>query len=135
MIVADTNLIAHLLLAGPTTEAARAVHRRDSMWAAPPLWRSEVRNLLATRIRARLASLGDALAVLAAAEELIDGRDCSVPSQRVLELSAGSKCTAYDCEFVAVAELLDVALVTTDKEILRAFPDRAVTPRRFAEAE
>lgn len=131
MIVADTNLIAQLLLDGPATESARAVYRRDNEWAAPPLWRSEVRNLLATRMRAGLASLENALAAMAAAEELVDGHEIVAPSQRVLELAAGSKCTAYDCEFVAVAELLDVALVTTDKDILRAFSGRAVTPQQY----
>src|SRR5688500_15970671 len=31
-----------------------------------------------------------------------------------------------DCEFVAVAEMLDVKLVTNDHRLVAAFPDRAV---------
>jgi len=40
----------------------------------------------------------------------------------VLDLVASSTCTAYDCEFVALARELAVPLVTTDKQILRDFP-------------
>lgn len=40
----------------------------------------------------------------------------------VLDLVAASTCTAYDCEFVALAQELRVPLITTDKEILRDFP-------------
>jgi len=37
-----------------------------------------------------------------------------------------SDCSAYDCEFMALAMKLDTRLVTVDKKLLRAFPKRAV---------
>ena len=40
----------------------------------------------------------------------------------ILDLVASSTCSAYDCEFVALAQELGVPLVTTDKQILRDFP-------------
>jgi predicted nucleic acid-binding protein len=39
----------------------------------------------------------------------------------VLQLVSTSRCSAYDCEFVAVAEQLAVPLVTEDLTILAAF--------------
>ncbi len=43
-------------------------------------------------------------------------------SYEVLHLAQISHCSAYDCEFVALARRLDVPLVTADKQILKAFP-------------
>ena len=43
-----------------------------------------------------------------------------------MELVRDSDCSAYDCEFVALAVKLDTKLVTVDKKLLKAFPDRAV---------
>jgi predicted nucleic acid-binding protein len=44
----------------------------------------------------------------------------------VLRPSRHSGCSAYDCEYVALAELLDLKLVTADAKLLQAFPQRAV---------
>ena len=55
------------------------------------------------------------------------------PSPAVLRLAAESPCSAYDCEFVALAAELRARLVTFDREILEAFPRVAVSPQRFLE--
>jgi predicted nucleic acid-binding protein len=55
-----------------------------------------------------------------------------VSSEKVLELAGESGCTAYDCEFVALAQELGVALVTTDKQVLKAFPKIAVSLEQFS---
>lgn len=44
----------------------------------------------------------------------------------VLELVRESDCSAYDCEFIALAIKLDTKLVTMDGKLLRAFPKHAV---------
>ena len=132
MIVADTNLLAYLLLTGEHTAAAQRVRERDAAWAAPPLWRSELRNVLVGRLRRGEIGQPEADAVMAAAVLVIGGREYFVESGRVFALALGSKCSAYDCEFVATAQALAVQLVTSDREILRAFPSIAVPPERFA---
>jgi len=43
-------------------------------------------------------------------------------SDDVLQLVRDSSCSAYDCEFVALAKKLSVPLVTEDKQILKDFP-------------
>ncbi len=128
MIVADTNLLAYLLLGGPGTGLARQVFIRDPEWAAPYLWRSEFRSVLAQYIGNRELTLSDALSAQRRAESLLLGREYLVRSQRVLRLVSESSCSAYDCEFVALAEQLRVPLVTADRQILRAFPTVARSP-------
>lgn len=123
MIVVDTNVIAYLYLESEHTAAAEAVLRRDADWAAPPLWRSELRNVLATQVRAGRLDVTDARSVQEAAEQLLAGGEHPVDSADVLELAAASGCSAYDCEYVALARRLAVPLVTGDRRILAAFPE------------
>ena len=47
-------------------------------------------------------------------------------SRAVLELVRDSDCSAYDCEFVALAARLETKLVTLDKKLLRAFPKKTI---------
>lgn len=51
MIVVDTNVLAYLYLPGEYTAAAEALLAHDPDWAAPVLWRSEFRNILAGYLR------------------------------------------------------------------------------------
>ena len=131
MIVADTNLIAYLLLGGKTTPLAREVFQRDPNWAAPILWRSEFRNILTGYVRRGELNVKTAIVVQRKAEQLLEGREHLVASNRVLQLVKGSACSAYDCEFVALAERLRVPLVTSDKRVLKDFPEVAIAPAAF----
>lgn len=58
---------------------------------------------------------------------MLEGFEFDVQSREVMELVRDSECSAYDCEFVALAERLGVKLVTMDKKVLKAFPKRAVS--------
>jgi predicted nucleic acid-binding protein len=66
------------------------------------------------------------------AEDTVAGREYSVDARKVLELAYRTKCSAYDCEYVALAQDLNTELVTTDKQVLKAFPDLAVSLEKFA---
>ncbi len=125
MIVVDSNIIAYLYLSGEHTAAAERLREREPQWAAPILWRSEFRNILAGYMRRRAISFDQAFQLQMAAESLMDGMEFDVDSRSVLELVRDSECSAYDCEFIALAIKLGIKLVTMDKELLRAFPDRA----------
>ncbi|CAN5811697.1 type II toxin-antitoxin system VapC family toxin [soil metagenome] len=133
MIVADSNLIAYLLIEGEHTGGAEAVLARDAVWAAPLLWKSEIRNILALYLRQGDLDLSTALQYMNEAEALLAGGEYEVPSAPVLELAQRSGCSAYDCEFVHLAQQLEVPLVTSDGKLLRAFPDVAISPRSFAQ--
>lgn len=131
MIVADTNIISYLFLPTNYSEKASRLFQIDADWAAPELWRSEFRNVLALYIRQNMLSLTEALAFQDEAESLMADREFSLPSVAVMNLVANSTCSAYDCEFVALARQLSVKLVTQDKKLLREFPETAVSLDEF----
>ena len=129
MIVVDSNVLAYLYLPTEHTAAAEALLQRDPEWAAPVLWRSEFRNILAGQMRRKTISFEQANALQREAESLLEGAEFEVDSLSVLELVRDSDCSAYDCEFVALAMKLGAKLVTLDKKLLRAFPKRTVALR------
>jgi predicted nucleic acid-binding protein len=131
MIVADTNVLIYLYVQGQRTEESEAVLQRDALWAVPLLWRSEFRNSLIGLVRAHALQLDDALTMIDEAERWLTGREYSVLSRQVLTLATRSGCSAYDCEFVALAQDLEVPLVTTDRQVLKAFPTIAISPSVF----
>ena len=69
--------------------------------------------------------LENALGTIRDAEEQMYDRERFIDPEQVMQLVAASTCTAYDCEFVALAQELRVPLVTTDNQILRDFPQIA----------
>jgi len=77
-------------------------------------------------VRRNMLSFEQACNIQAEAESLLEGFEFEVHSRQVLELVRDSECSAYDCEFIALAERLGVKLVTMDKKILKAFPTQAI---------
>jgi predicted nucleic acid-binding protein len=126
MIVVDSKVLAYLYLPGENTAAAEALLEQDADWAAPILWRSEFRNILAGYMRRKAITFEQANSLQREAESLLGGAEFEVESLAVLELVRDSDCSAYDCEFIALAMKLDTKLVTMDKKLLRAFPKRAI---------
>ena len=126
MIVVDSNVLAYLYLPGEYTAAAEALLEQDSDWAAPILWRSEFRNILAGYLRRKAITSEQANSLQREAESLLEGAEFELESLAVLELVRDSDCCAYDCEFIALAMKLDTKLITMNKKLLRAFPKRAI---------
>ena len=126
MIVVDTNVVAYLLIQGGKTAKAERLFKRDPEWAVPALWRSEMRNVLSLYVRKGLMTLPKALGVMQEGIELVGALEWDVPSEDVLLLAASSRRSAYDCEFVALARMLEVPLHTADAALARAFPQYAV---------
>lgn len=131
MIVVDTNIIVYLHVEGDRTQEVWQVFQKDSNWYAPFLWRSEFRNTMFRYLRSNLLSLADVLEFAEAAERLMMGNELHLLLGDILPLAASSSCSAYDCEFVALAKELGVPLVTADKQILHDFPETAVSPQQF----
>ena len=131
MIVVDSNVVASLLLGGEQTPLARRAFQKDPAWVVPMLWRSEFRSVLASFLRRGTLALTDAVQLMRSAEMLFRGVEYQVDSVQILHLVKGSRCSAYDCEFVALARELGVPLVTADRELLAAFAPTTVSLAAF----
>ena len=122
MIVVDTNVVSYLYLTGERSQQAEQLLSLDPHWCAPVLWRSEFRSVLSLYLRKGLLTLPEVLLILEQAEALLGDHEYEVPSADIMQLVNQSECSAYDCEFVALAKYLGVPLVTADKKLLREFP-------------
>jgi predicted nucleic acid-binding protein len=112
LIVPDTNLIVYLLVRGQE---------------------SEFRNALIFYVRKGLMELDEAATHGLHAERLVEDSSHPVDSLRVLSLAAQSGCSAYDCEFVALAQELGVPLVTSDRKLATKFKPLAILLREYVQ--
>lgn len=133
MIVVDTNVIAYCWTNGPLTAMAQALRVVEPDWHAPVLWRSELRNVLIGLLRAGSLSAVDIRSIMAAAEQGMRSGEHYLASERVLAVAERSRLSAYDCEYVALADALGTVLVTADRAILRACPGCACSMDQFVE--
>jgi predicted nucleic acid-binding protein len=128
LIVADTNILAYLYLPCEHTALIEQLLRQEPEWAAPVLWRSEFRNVLALYLRKGLLSFEQAYSIQADAEHLLNAHEFEMDSFDVLSIANSSPISAYDAEFVALARRQDIPMATMDSKVLSEFPDIARTP-------
>ena len=131
MICVEANIVCYRYMASPYSAAADAAWAKDPDWILPILWRSEFRNALAGSVRQRSIAAEEASAIANLAAAMLDRKEFTVSTSAVLQLVSRSKCSAYDCEFVALAHANGVRLLTVDRQILHEFPEVAISLKRF----
>jgi predicted nucleic acid-binding protein len=131
MITVDANLIGALFLQSEQSPLATGIFENDPDWYAPLLWQSEMRSLITSYLRHKLITLDKATQIMNEAHALMVEHERYVSSDLVLELVSTSKCTSYDCEYVALAREMNLTLVTFDKQVVATFPGIAVFPHDF----
>ena len=131
MIVVDSNVIAYCWLNGSMTALAQRVRVKDPDWHVPVLWRSEMRSILAGYLRDGSLSAVQTRRIMRQVEEALVGCEHLVASDAVLKVIEATQLSAYDAEFVALAEELSVPLVTEDKAVLKAFSKIALSIEGF----
>jgi len=128
VIVVDVNVLAYLFIDGPQTPEVEALHELDPEWAAPLLWRSEWRSVLAGYLRRGELDRPTAIRMSEVAGRLLEGREYPVEHEAVLDIVLTSDLSAYDAEYVATAKRLGLPLYTYDAGILGGFPTVARRP-------
>lgn len=134
MVIVDAQVIASLFFRGDATPYCEAAYLQDPAWSSPPFWRSEFRAILKNMQRARNLAPADCEAVIRLAEEKLHPRQYRVDATLAFQIAfQHPTVSAYSIEYVALAEELNVQLLTLDESLLRVFPKRAVSPLRYAQ--
>jgi predicted nucleic acid-binding protein len=131
VIVVDTNVLSYLYFPSPFNSAVEALQKYKKDWIAPVLWKSEFLNVASIYYRRKLISLSLISEAFENANEFIITFDIHSDYKEIIELIASSPCSAYDCEFVALAKALNTNLITYDKQILTEFPSIALRPEDY----
>ncbi|MGH3872203.1 MAG: type II toxin-antitoxin system VapC family toxin [Pseudonocardiaceae bacterium] len=120
MIVVDASVLIDALLDdGSVGEAAREVLADDPAWAAPGHLFVEFLSVLRRRVlRDEVRPVRAGHAVESLGEWEIVWTDPAVTVARTWELR--HNVTAFDAAYVAAAEVLDCALVTSDRRLAEA---------------
>ena len=133
MIVVDTNVFIRLTVGRDAGGDAARLHQLDPEWAAPPIFISELRNVLLGYVRRGEIDPYRASATCDEAVRVLGNRIDGVPHDRVIDTALECGLSAYDAEFVVLARTLGVFLATSDREILEGAPDVAVSVREAIE--
>ncbi|MCX5682336.1 MAG: type II toxin-antitoxin system VapC family toxin [Planctomycetota bacterium] len=130
MIVVDASvLVGFVLPPDAYHEDAIACRDRDADWHVPFLARTEFRSVAVGYLRR-----GEALDTLveAGALAVLSARVHHLTDAEVFAVLQSAPLSAYDAEYVALARRLGCKLVTTDREVLKAFPRLAARLSEYA---
>lgn len=125
MIVVDVNVVAYYFIEGEKTALARQLMSFDPDWRVPSLWRHEYLNVLATYARKGAATQEDTLVLWRRAAEYLKPREHVAGAETALALAIQNPISAYDAQYVALAQHLQTVFVSEDRRLQKAFPSIA----------
>ena len=131
MIVVDVNVVAYYFIEGDKTAMARELMRTDPDWRLPALWRHEYLNVLATYAWQGGATVAESRELWRSASERLVSRDDPVEPEAALALAVEHKVSAYDAQYIVLAQRLRTVLVTEDRRLAKAFPSITRTLQGF----
>lgn len=121
-IVVDASAAISWALDDERDEVARAMAAEVLKHGGyiPPLFVSEIHNVLLLAIRRERASLDEVKDVLGALSRLplrVDRSALDLGSTRVVELAVTSGLSVYDATYIVLAQALNAQLMTRDKRV------------------
>ena len=131
MIVMDVNIIAYLLLVGEKTSLAQEVYALDSDWLVPELWSHEFLNVLATNVKFGGITLDQANLAWENGRFFLGDNVQPIDPKRALALAVEKQISAYDAQYVALAQSLGCELLTEDSKLCDKLPETAVPMANF----
>ena len=135
MIVVDTNILIHALVASPRTEAVRRLWSKDAAWRLPGLWRWEFTNVVWLKVKTGGMEKVEALRLMNAAARKYDPLERPVFMEDAFRAALQFSISGYDGAFVALAQMLGTKLVTEDKKLRKAVGDLGCTVEELLSQE
>jgi predicted nucleic acid-binding protein len=133
VIVVDANIVVGSVVDSDVSSKARRVASRDRAWILPPLWLYETTSSITTLVRAGALTAELARTALADARQLASDREVPVDQVDVLRVAIRFGISAYDAQYIALAEQYGVRCVTNDRELARRAPMLAVLMSEYLE--
>ncbi len=119
-MILDTSVLYDSLIAGPRSEAARDLLSSTDVWLAPDLIEVEIISALTKAVRRGEIDADQARLSHADARNLMPEIFSSSPLvDRAFELSLSLGHPVPDCVFLALAELQNEPLATSDSRFAR----------------
>ena len=134
MIVVDTNILAYATLTVSDPELRRQAETllaKADRILVPGLWRHEFLNTLVNYAQGRHLSPEEAITTWYRTLALAQDSEAPVNMTRAFELSLELGISAYDAQFVALAEDANTVLVTEDRRLRKASGRRAMSMQEY----
>jgi len=127
MLVIDTSVAARWVIGGDdplaSGETAVALTLLTRRIIAPDLLTAEFANVMWKKVRAKEIDATQARESVAILPDLIDLIPTAQLAGRALDISLALDHPAYDCFFLATAEMLETVVVTADRKLVRRCAD------------
>ncbi len=120
MIVVDANILVYLVIDGDISEAALRLQAKDPDWRTSPLWEYEFGNALTLMVLQKHLTATKAAQYLHGAKTNFSPFETPADSELALQLAAEKRISFYDAQYLALARMLDVPLITEDKALRKA---------------
>ncbi len=127
MIVVDANILFPLFVDVDPSPQVHALFDFDRQWRTEPFALIELSNILATYERLGLLTKRAVHEALESATEFLTPNLVAVSNDEALEIAMEHKISGYDARYITVAQKLEQLLVTQDKRLRKAVPDRTIS--------
>jgi len=131
MIVVDANILIYSMIKCEQSPLVQKLRGKDADWRTAALCLHETLNVLATYHRREVLTLAQSRALLGHAERFIEEAQCEVVMDTALAVAAQYAVTGYDAQYVALAQSLNVPLITQDRKLRKAVPGIAFSMEEF----
>ncbi len=131
MIVVDANILIYSLIKCDQSPLIQKLRGKDADWRTAALCLHETVNVLTTYQRREVLTLAQCRTLLSHVERFIKVAQCEVVMDTALAVAAEYVITGYDAQYVALAQSLNVPLITEDRKLQKAVPAIALSMQEF----
>jgi predicted nucleic acid-binding protein len=127
MQIVDVNIVFPLIVRSALTSDVNELFDLDSEWITEPYALIELSNILCTYERANIVTKKEAMEAFRRAVDLLKPNLHSIADEVALETALRHKITSYDSRYIALAEKLDVPVITEDVRLRKAVPEFTIS--------